>query len=116
MFAFLIKLTAKGSISKSKAYETYILYTPKMTDLGSASHVEYAYVTGEFEDIYEAAAYEYDDTLLDGTRVTNKTGVIMLKAKDADLISYSTRYRVELKMILDNGLEVVKTVTVKPVR
>ena len=114
--ASLVKLTAKGSISKSKAYETYILYTPKITDLGTASHVEYVRVTGEFEDIYEAAAYECDDTLPDGTQVTNKTGVIMLKAKDADLINYSTRYRVEIKVILDNGVTVVKPVTVKPVR
>ena len=114
--ASLVKLTAKGSISKAKAYGSYILYTPKITDLGSALRVEYASVTGDYEDVFEAAVYEYGDMLPDGKQVTNKTGVIMLRAKDADLINFSSRYRVEIRMILNNGITVVKPVTVKPVR
>lgn len=112
----LFSMKAKGSLSISSPDEKYVIYTPKFNELGSATRVINSYISGEYADIFDVQAYAEGSELPDGSTVKDKTGVIRLYVMNGELADYSKRYRLTIVSVLDNGLEVTKSVTVKPVR
>ena len=111
----LFALKAKGSVNLVDREDKYIIYTPKITDLGS-TRLKDALIEGDASGLFEAALYEKGSTLPGGKEVTASQGVIMLKARSGVSMNRAKAYPVKIVSTLDNGLKIEKTVKVKPVQ
>lgn len=111
--ASLYKLSSKGSINLVDRADTWVVYTPKITNLGASRLVDVR--LDSLDNLFTATLYPQGSYLPDGNIVTANTGVILVKAKEGASIEKGTKYSLELISELDNGLEVTKTVAIKPV-
>lgn len=110
----VLTFSSKGSVNLSDREGSYIVYTPKLTDLGAES-LDKVSLSGEYGESFKAELIKYGSRLPDGTKVSATTGVIVLRAGDDETLKKSVKYPVEMTVLLNNNLTVTKTVTVKPV-
>lgn len=111
----LFVFRAKGSVNLVDREDKYIIYTPKITDLGS-NKLKAAEITGDAGELFEAELFEKDSVLPDGKTVTAAQGVILLRAKSGVSMNRARTYPVTIVSTLDNDLRIEKTVKVKPVQ
>ena len=102
-----------GNIRLSKPESSYIKYTPKMSSFPNLTGEDVS-LEGDNADLFTAELIKKGELLQNGKTVTGRGGVIIVRAaQDAELTA-GTRYKVMIRSRLSNGLEIVKTVTIKP--
>ena len=109
----VLAFSSKGSVNLSDREGSYIVYTPKIADLGAES-LKQVTLSGEYSESFKAELIKYGSRLPDGTKVSAPTGVIILRAGDDETLKKNVKYPVDMTLLLDNNLTVTKTVTVKP--
>lgn len=109
----LYKLSAKGSVNLTDRADTRVILTPGIKDLGAKRLAGVS--LNNYTDEFEAVFYPQGSYLPDGSVVTANTGVIAVSAREGATLRSDTKYPLELVSTLENGLEITKTVKIKPV-
>ncbi|HCM92489.1 MAG TPA: hypothetical protein DIS78_08005 [Lachnospiraceae bacterium] len=109
------KLSASGKIKLSDPEKTCIVYTPKMTSFPSVTIDNFS-LEGDDSNLFEMTFLDKGDRLPNGKKVGAASGVFVLGASDPEKLIYGEKYTLDIVSELSNGLRIVKTVTVKPVR
>ncbi len=107
-------LKTEGTINTVNRDGTYVVCTPKITDL-NADVLKSVELTGEGRELFEASLYKYGSRLPDMSTVKTKAGVIVIRAKGGAVLETNRKYELKIRSALSNGLSIDKTVTVKPV-
>ena len=92
-----------------------IVYTPKMTSFPSVTIDNFS-LEGDDSNLFEMTFLDKGDRLPNGKKVGAASGVFVLGASDPEKLIYGEKYTLDIVSELSNGLRIVKTVTVKPVR
>ena len=104
-----------GKIRLSRPDDSYIKYTPKMSSFPSLT-VEDVILEGDNAGLFTAELIKKGELLPNGKTVTGSGGVIIVRAADEAELIAGSKYTLAIRSILSNGLEIVKTVTVKPAK
>lgn len=110
--ASVYSFSASGKIKLSKP-GSYLRFNPRMSSFPSLT-VENVSLEGDNADLFEVELIKKGELLPNGKTVTGRGGSILLRAKDDAGLIGGSKYKVIIRSVLSNGLEIVKTVTVKP--